>query len=67
VDSTDSHPGISGLDLKILRTQAELTQAELAELMGCARLTVLRLEARRHPQAEMVRRFVAAIVARRGR
>ena len=59
--STERNPSVTGLDLKVLRTAHELTQAEVAELMGCARLTVLRLEARRRPQPEMVRRFVMAV------
>ena len=60
---------ITSLDLRTFRRSREsrsgrpLTQAQVAAAMGCARITVMRIEQRRTlPRPETARRFVEAVI-----
>jgi transcriptional regulator with XRE-family HTH domain len=65
----DATARITSLDLRTFRRSREsrsgrpLTQAQVAAAMGCARITVMRIEQRRTlPRPETARRFVEAVI-----
>lgn len=54
---------ITSLDLRLFRQSKGLTQSQVAAAMGCARLTIVRIEQRRTlPRPETARRVMDAVV-----
>jgi DNA-binding XRE family transcriptional regulator len=64
MDATDR---ITSLDLRNFRRSREVTQAQTAAAMGCARITITRIEQRRTlPRPETCRRFLDAVIRAAG-
>ena len=53
---------VTSAELRLYRKSKELTQAQTAAAMGCARITITRIEQRRTlPRPETARRFMEAV------
>jgi transcriptional regulator with XRE-family HTH domain len=52
---------VDGLELKLLRVRADVTQIDLAVAMGCSNTYVSHIEARRSVPKPLADRYVAAL------